>query len=116
MAESFPSWSFNCSHISVACRCIHGGLHQPKTNYRQFKTNTHNDDPATHIALTPLIQGTTKFDPKPFDGKAVVLHIDNSVRIYDIHKDGHIYDKGIALLSPANPIWNGKTPDIRYPE
>ncbi len=74
------------------------------------------DDPATPIALTPLIPGTTTFDPKPFDGKAVVLHIDNSVRTYDIAKDGHIYDKGIDLLSPKHPVWKGKAPDIRYPE
>lgn len=73
-------------------------------------------DPLTPIVLTPLIPGTSKFDPKPFDGKAVVLRIDNSVRHYDIHKDGHVYDKGINLLSPAHPIWKGKAPDIRYPE
>jgi hypothetical protein len=75
------------------------------------------DDPLTPIVLTPLIPGTTKFDPKPFDGKAIILHIDNSVRSYDIAKDGHIYDaKGINLLSPKHPIWKGKAPDIRYPE
>jgi len=75
------------------------------------------DDPFTPIVLTPLIPGTTKFDPKHFKGKAIVLHIDNSVRSYDINKDGHIYDdKGINLLSPKNPIWKGKAPDIRYPE
>ncbi|MFK7850431.1 MAG: hypothetical protein AB8D78_05575, partial [Akkermansiaceae bacterium] len=74
------------------------------------------DDPATPIVLTPLIPGTTTFDPKPFRGFAVILHIDNSVRTYDIANDGHIYDKGINLLSPKHPVWKGKTPDIRYPE
>jgi len=74
-------------------------------------------DPLTPLVLTPLIPGTTKFDPKPFKGKAVILHIDNSVRTYDIAKDCHIYDStGINLLSSAHPIWKGKTPDIRYPE
>jgi hypothetical protein len=73
-------------------------------------------DPLTPLVLTPLIPGTTKFDPKPFDGKAIILHIDNSVRTYDIHKDSHIYDKGINLLSPKHPVWKGKAPDIRYPE
>jgi len=75
-----------------------------------------SDDPTTPIVLTPVIPGTTKFDPKPFDGKAVVLHIDNSVRTYDIKKDGHIYRNGINLLSSKHPIWKGKAPDIRYPE
>jgi hypothetical protein len=75
------------------------------------------DDPLTPLVLTPLIPGTTKFDPKPFKGKAVILHIDNSVRTYDIAKDGHIYDStGINLLSPKHPVWKGKAPDIRYPE
>jgi len=73
-------------------------------------------DPLTPLVLTPLIPGTTKFDPKPFKGKAAILHIDNSVRTYDIHKDGHVYDKGINLLSPKHPVWKGKAPDIRYPE
>jgi hypothetical protein len=73
-------------------------------------------DPNRPLALTPLIPGTTKFDPKPFDGRAIVLHIDNSVRTYEIQKDGHISLDGINLLSPKHPIWKGKAPDIRYPE
>ena len=72
--------------------------------------------PSTPIVLTPLIPGTTRFDPNPFKGKALVLHIDNSVRTYDINKDGHVYDKDGDILSPNHPIWNGKAPDIRYPE
>ncbi len=74
------------------------------------------DDPSTPIALTPLIPGTTKFDPKPFKGFAVVLQIDNSVRSYKIENDGHIYRDGKNLLSPKHPIWKGIAPDIRYPD
>jgi hypothetical protein len=74
------------------------------------------DDPTTPIVLTPLISGTTKFDPKPFKGKAVVLKIDKSVEVYENQKDGHIYRDGIDLLSPKHPVWKGKAPDIRYPE
>ena len=77
---------------------------------------TPKDNPLTPIVLTPLIPGTTKFDPKPFDGKAIVLHINNSVRTYDINHDGHIYDKDGDILSPNHPIWNGKIPTIHYPE
>jgi type II secretory pathway pseudopilin PulG len=73
-------------------------------------------NPSTPLVLTPLIPGTTKFDSKPFKGKAIILHIDSSVRTYDIHEDGNIYDKGINILSPEHPIWKGKAPDIRYPE
>lgn len=76
------------------------------------------DDPNTPIVLTPIIPGTTKFDPKGFQGygNAVVLFTDNSVHSYKIQKDGRIYDKGIDLLSSKHPIWKGKKPDIRYPE
>ncbi len=74
-------------------------------------------NPARPIVLTPLIPGTTKFDPKPLEGFAVVLRSDYSARSYKIGKDGHIYDdKGIDLLSPKNPIWDGKAPVIHYPE
>jgi hypothetical protein len=74
-------------------------------------------NPSRPLLLCPLIPGTTKFDPKPFDGKAIVLRIDNTLDTYTIHDDGHVYDKdGLDILSPNNPIWNGKAPDIRYPE
>lgn len=74
------------------------------------------EDPITPIVLSPMIPGTTKFDPETFRGYAVVLRTDNSVRSYKIEKDGHIYDNGIDLLSPKHPVWKGKKPDIRYPE
>ena len=73
-------------------------------------------NPKTPVVLTPLIPGTTKFDPEPFKGRATILHIDNTASIYDIHEDGHIYDKDGDILSPNHPFWNGKAPDIRYPE
>jgi hypothetical protein len=74
-------------------------------------------NPSRPLLLCPLIPGTTKFDPKPFDGKAIVLRIDNTVDTYTIHKNGHVYDKdGLDILSPKHPIWKGKAPDIRYPE
>lgn len=76
-----------------------------------------NGNPSVPLALTPLIPGTTKFDPKPFGGKAVIGRRDNARRVYDIHEDGHVYDEtGIDILSPKHPFWNGKAPDIRYPE
>ncbi len=79
------------------------------------------NDPSTPVLLTPMIPGTIKFDPKPFEngdiGQAIILHIDGHVSSYTIQKDGHIYDaKGINLLSAKHPIWKGKAPDIRYPE
>lgn len=73
-------------------------------------------NPARLIAFAPIIPGTTKFDPKPFEGRAFFLRVDNSVSSLPIGKDGHVRTRGIDILSPENPIWKGKAPDIRYPE
>ena len=72
--------------------------------------------PARPIAFVPVIPGTVRFDPKPFDGNAVFLRMDCSVTSLKIVKDGRACSGGIDILSPENPIWDGKAPDIRYPE
>jgi hypothetical protein len=78
-------------------------------------SNTGN--PARPVAFCPIIPGTDRFDPKPFDGRAVVLRYDNSVTSVNIDKHGHALVGGMNLLSPANPIWDtGQKLDIRYPE
>lgn len=77
---------------------------------------TTKGNPSRPIAFCPVIPGTDRFDPKPFEGKAVALRIDNSVSSYTINQDGHITDKEGNLLSPEHPVWNGKPPDLRYPE
>jgi len=64
----------------------------------------------------PIIPGTTKFDPKPFGGRAIALRVDNSATHYEIQEDGHIYLDGINLLSPEHPVWKGTIPDIYYPD
>jgi hypothetical protein len=73
-------------------------------------------NPARAVAFCPIIPGTDRFDPKPFDGKAVILRIDNSVVSLNIDRDGHAVSGGHTLFSPKNPIWGGVVPDIRYPE
>jgi hypothetical protein len=73
-------------------------------------------NPARPIAFAPVIPGTTRFDPEPFDGKAVFLRIDCSVTSMNIRKDGHVLYEGTDILSPENPIWGGTEPDIRYPD
>lgn len=73
-------------------------------------------DPLTPVAVSPLIPGTTKFLRERFARIAIVVHADGSLRSHVIAKDGHIYDKGVNLLSPKHPVWKGKAPDIRYPE
>jgi hypothetical protein len=73
-------------------------------------------NPARPIAFAPVIPGTKQFDPKPFKGNAVFLRADNSVVSMKIRKDGHVSLGGIDILSAENPIWDGRSPDIRYPE
>ncbi len=92
-------------------------LKKGEVGFAYISGQTTKGNPARPLLLCPLIRGTTKFDPKPFAGKAIVLRIDNTVDTYPIHKNGHVYDKdGLDILSPKHPIWKGKAPDIRYPE
>ncbi len=72
--------------------------------------------PARVIAFCPIIPGTDRFDPIPFDGKAVVLRCDNSVTFVNIDPHGHALVGGMNVFSPSNPIWSGEKIDIRYPE
>jgi len=76
-------------------------------------------NPARPLVVCPLIPGTTKFDPKPFGGKAIILRIDCSVVALPIEEDGRVLVDGVELLSKYHPIWkgmDGKAPDIRYPD
>lgn len=75
-----------------------------------------DDKVARPIAMTPLISGSTRFDPQPFDGKAVILWTDNSVRSLPIDRNsGQVIFDGKNLLDPSHPIWGGKPPVIAWP-
>jgi hypothetical protein len=73
-------------------------------------------DSAAPVLITPAIPGTWKFDPKPFDGKAMALRIDGSVTAEPIDKHGNVMIGGMNLFDPRQPYWRGKTPDIKWPE
>ena len=73
-------------------------------------------NPGRPLLVCPLIPGTTKFDPKPFGGKALILRIDCSAQLLPIGEDGRVLEKGADLLSKDHPVWGGKAPDIRYPD
>ena len=74
------------------------------------------DDPGTPIVVCPLIPGTTRFDPKPFGGKAIILRVDSSARFEPIDRSGHVMIRGMDLFDPRQPFWKGKMPDIKWPE
>lgn len=73
-------------------------------------------NPARPIAVVPMIPGTDRFDPEPFEGKAVVLRVDNSVNVLVIDKHGHAIFEGKNLMDPSQPIWEGKPPAIAWPD
>jgi hypothetical protein len=77
---------------------------------------TSSGDPETPVVMIPMIRGTLKFDPKPFDGKAIVLNLDSSANALTIEENGDVLLNGMNLFDPRQPFWNGKTPDIKYPE
>ena len=68
------------------------------------------------ILVTPLITGTDRFDPTLFDGLAIILWTDNSVKKLPIDKHGHVMHLGKHLLDPSNPVWLGRPPMITWPE
>ncbi len=74
-------------------------------------------NPLRPILVTPLIPGTTRFDPKPFKGTAVIYRADNSAKCEKINDQGDVIDSsGKALFDPANPVWDDKPPVIAWPE
>ncbi|MEK7951236.1 hypothetical protein WKV53_12035 [Luteolibacter sp. Y139] len=75
-----------------------------------------SSDPNAPVLLVPVIPGTWKFDPKPFNGKAVVLRIDGSARPETIDKNGDVIIGGMNIFDPRQPYWGGKAPDIKWPE
>lgn len=82
-----------------------------------FTGTTKETNPSRPLLVTPLIPGTNRFDPKPFDGKAVMLKGDNSVTSLPIVKaTGRVMVNGQNLMDPANPIWEGKPPVVALPE
>ncbi len=77
---------------------------------------TSTSHPDAPMLMTPVIPGTRKFDPKPFGGKAVVFFLDSSAYALPIDKNGDVILNGMNLFDPRQPFWNGKAPDIKYPE
>ena len=70
----------------------------------------------TPVVMTPLIPGTTRFDPKPFGRRAVVFFVGDDVRILPIEPDGRVLVNGRDLFDPAQPYWRGTPPDLKWPE
>lgn len=81
---------------------------------------TTSNPPETPIVVCPLVPGKRLFDYKfckeYFDGKAVILRIDNSVSSLPVDKSGRVFIHGKDLFDPSQAFWNGKPPDVKWPE
>ena len=73
-------------------------------------------NPSRPLVVAPMIPGTDRFDSTAFEGKAILLKMDNSVTSAPIQKDGHVLVNGKNLFDPTNPIWEGKPPVIVWPD
>jgi hypothetical protein len=76
---------------------------------------TSTSHPDAPILMTPVIPGTWKFDPKPFNGRAIVIFLGPSPTL-PIDKNGDVILNGMNLFDPRQPFWRGKAPDIKWPE
>lgn len=69
------------------------------------------------IVMAPFVKGTDRFDPSCFDGKAVILWTDMSVRSLVIDRtSGQVLLDGRNLLDPNHPVWGGQPPVLALPE
>ena len=83
-----------------------------------YVANLPADAPATTpLLVAPLIPGTVQFDPKPFDGNAIVVFVDGSAKSMTIRQDNGLVwvPGGKWLFDPDAPYWKGKAPELKYP-
>jgi hypothetical protein len=91
-------------------------LKKGECGFTYFVGALESDNPRRPIVVAPMISGTDRFDPKPFEGKAVVLKLDNSMASLPIDKDGHVFIDGRNMMETHHPIWDGHAPVIAWPE
>jgi len=80
--------------------------------YKGFSTSDNSGKP---LLLAPMTGKGFKFDPKPYNGKAIVLRIDGSVQALEIDKNGDaIMKNGKKLFQGGEgTIWGAKGPDAK---
>ena len=72
--------------------------------------------PQTPVCLVPLEPGKLTFNRDSFDGKAVILHADNTIDVLPIDKSGHVILNGMDLFDPRQSFWHGKAPNVKWPK
>lgn len=74
------------------------------------------DLPDRPVVVTPLVPGTKRFDRKGLNGKVVVLFKNNSVTLFPIDRHGRVLLDGRDVMDPLHPVWEGRSPEIAWPE
>lgn len=91
-------------------------LEKGEVGYAWFRGGSVMDDPGRPLIAAPMIPGTDRFDPKPFQGHAFVLKLDNSIGSLPIDENGHAILDGRNMMDPHHPVWNGHAPTIAWPD
>ena len=77
---------------------------------------SYKDGPDTPLCVSPLEPGKLTFDREAFDGKAVILRLDNSATLVPIDSTGHAIVNGMDLFDPRQSFWHGKAPNVKWPK
>lgn len=91
-------------------------LESGETGFAFISGLSSKDNPSLPIVFGPVVPGTRTVDANAFDHKAVVLRVDNSVASFSINPKGLMPLNGIDFLDPAQPLWKGKAPDVKWPK
>ncbi len=92
---------------------------QPGVNHWAYAHGLNSGSESTApILFDPWMPGTQKFDPDPWDNRAIIVTVDGSAKPRRIRMsdDKVLDDKHNDLFDPASPAWQDGPPDIRQPE
>lgn len=103
--------------IRTAAKTLEPG----ECGFAYIKGLSTSDNSGKPLLLAPMTGKGVKFDPKPYNGKAVVLRIDGSVQTYQIDANGDaILKNGKKLFEGgADTVWGEKgfdTKSLLFPE
>lgn len=106
---------FDAIHVKNADRNIAKGklleAGECSITYNRVKEISDTNIP---LALYPVTPGKMSFDAKAAGGKAYVLLVGGSVKVYDVAQDGSVMVDGKSFFDPDQAYWNGKM-NLCYP-
>ena len=101
--------------LMVWSRPKKGEQPDPSQSFAYVGGGSTTSNPSRPLLIAPLKEDGETFDPKPFDGKAIVLHVDCSCVTLPIQPDGRVLVKGLDQLDPDQPYWGDSKPKVHLP-